>query len=612
MTTTSSLETTAGTGTGLMVRDLTVQTRVSRVPIIEDVSFDVAAGQILGVVGESGSGKSTVGVALLGLARRGLVISGGSVRVAGREVLGLGQNTLRTLRGRQISYVPQDPTSGLNPAMRVGTQLREVLEIHSGVLQPGEHPADRLGTVLTEVDLPASERILRSYPHQLSGGQQQRVGIAMAIIARPALVVFDEPTTGLDVTTQKRVLQTIRELTDRHQMMSVYVSHDLAVVADIADRTAVMYAGRLVELAPTRTLFTAASHPYTDRLIAAAPSAARAEVLIGIPGRPPRPGAWPVGCAFADRCPRVQDDCRAGPIPLIPQSPDHAARCLHPLTAAATRRLNQPVPDLPPISRTGLSARELRVSYGPTRVLHDISFDAPAGQCTAVVGESGSGKTTLSRSLAGLHEQWTGEVYFDGQRLDPVPARRSREQRRNIQYIFQNPFGSLNPRMSVAENLDEPLRYFTRLSRKQRHAKILETLDSVALSAKYLNQMPDQLSGGERQRVAVGRSLTTDPELLICDEITSALDVSVQALLVEQLRQLQQQRHLSLLFVTHNLAVVRSIAQHVVVLSAGRIVESGPVNEVLTRPRHAYTQQLLSDLPDIEHARAAAGAGNPS
>lgn len=586
---------------GLMVRALTVRAKNSHVPIVEDISLDVAPGTILGLVGESGSGKSTVGVALLGLARRGLEISSGAVEVNGQDLLTLNARELSAVRGRVVSYVPQDPASGLNPAIRVEKQLSEVLEIHRGTIESAQTARERVLEVIDEVGLVDAKRILSSYPHQLSGGQQQRIGIAMAIIARPDVVVFDEPTTGLDVTTQKRVLQTIRELTDRHQMTSVYVSHDLAVVADLADETAVLYAGRLVERARTATVFTAPRHPYTAGLVAAAPSVSRAEILHGIAGRPPRPGSWPQGCAFAQRCPDARDDCHAMLPPLAEVAKRHTVRCLHPLSASS-RRIPLAPPAIPPQQGDGLSARRLNVHYGARQVLHDVAFDVLPGECTAVVGESGSGKTTLSRCIAGLHEQWTGDVSYAGERLEAVTDRRGKAQRRQIQYVFQNPYGSLNPRMSVGENLEEPLRFFTALSSRERRAKVVDTLDSVALSAHYLNQMPDQLSGGERQRVAIGRALTIDPSILICDEITSALDVSVQALVVEQLRKLQRERGLSLLFVTHNLAVVRSIAQRVVVLSEGCVVESGSVDDVLRNPQHPYTQQLLRDLPDIETA----------
>jgi peptide/nickel transport system ATP-binding protein len=592
--------------TGLRVTGLTVVSRSRRTPIVEDVSFELLPGQVLGMVGESGSGKSTVAVALLGLARRGLEISSGAVHIDERDVLALSPAQLREARGSVISYVPQDPGAGLNPGHRIGWQLREALTVHRSALSNGQSVDDRVLEVLGEVGLPADPELLHRYPHQLSGGQQQRVAIAMAFAARPRVIVLDEPTTGLDVTTQRRVLDTVRALTERHQVMSVYISHDLAVVAQLADRVAVMYAGRVVEAGPAAQLFTDPRHPYTAGLIAAAPSAVRATTLEGIEGRPPRPGSWPAGCSFADRCHRAQPDCTAHLPDLVAVGPAQEARCFHPVDKGTFKIASRPAPPAVPESTGELEVRELFAHYGATQVLHGVDIDLGSGRCTAVVGESGSGKTTLARCLVGLHDRWQGSVTFDGIAIGPRPQDRSTDLRRKIQYVFQNPYASLNPRMSVGQNIEEPLRHFTRLNRHDRRARVEAILSEVALSTAYADRMPDQLSGGERQRVAVGRALTVEPEILVCDEITSALDVSVQALLVEQLRKLQTERDLSLLFITHNLAVVRSLAQDVVVLEAGRVVEHGPVESVLTDPSHSYTKKLLADLPDLGRIEAVA------
>ena len=455
---------------------------------------------------------------------------------------------------------------------------------------------------MEEVGLPSTEAFLNSYPHQMSGGQQQRVGIAMAFSCRPRVIVLDEPTTGLDVTTQRRVLDTVRELTVEHQVTSVYVSHDLAVVAQLADQTAVLYAGRLVEHADTEAVFRGARHPYAVGLLKAVPSSARSEILVGIEGRPPRPGRWPVGCSFAARCPSAADTCRQE-LPLLRdlgETTPHWVRCHFPEPPVSVDHAKEPVPALSGMPDSVLTVRNLAARYGHLEVLRDVSFDVPAGRCTAIVGQSGSGKTTLARSLVGLHTNWSGDVEFSGATLTTSPQRRTKEQRRTLQYVFQNPYGSLNPRMTVRENLEEPLRYFSKLSRRERTDKVHGILQTVALSSEYAERMPNQLSGGERQRVAVGRALIVDPEVMVCDEITSALDVSVQALLIEQLRQMQTDRGLSMVFITHNLAVVRSIAQEVVVLSDGVIVESGPVDQVLDHPTHEYTQRLLADLPSTE------------
>jgi peptide/nickel transport system ATP-binding protein len=378
------------------------------------------------------------------------------------------------------------------------------------------------------------------------------------------------------------------------------VSHDLAVVAQLAQTTAVMYAGRLVEHGPTIDLFSAARHPYTVGLIKAAPSPERRTVLVGIEGRPPRPGQWPTGCAFADRCPSCQPGCRLALPEMRELAPKHSARCFCPIAATSNpAAAADPVPAVPERDGAALDVSNLFAHYREVEILHGVSFRVNPGRCTAIVGESGSGKTTLARCLIGLHAAWSGDVLFGGEPLAPGFAQRSRDQRRRLQYIFQNPYASLNPRMSVGENLEEPLRFFTGLNRDQRRERIEQVLDSVCLSAGFIDLMPDQLSGGERQRVAVGRALTIDPELMICDEVTSALDVSVQALLVEELRELQIARGLSMVFITHNLAVVSSIAQDVVVLAHGDVVEQGPVEQVLEDPQDSYTRQLLHDLPRL-------------
>jgi peptide/nickel transport system ATP-binding protein len=587
------------------VRELTVCTIGTNVPVVSGVSFSVGAGHTMGLVGESGSGKSTVGVALLGYARRGLEITSGSVRIGGVDILSLDDANVQRARGRIVSYVPQDPASGLNPAHRVGAQLREALSVHREDLDGGEKLDldERVGQLLADVKLPHTEELLRSYPHQLSGGQQQRIGIAIAFACRPRLIVLDEPTTGLDVTTQRHILETINELTQSYGASAVYVSHDLAAVAQIAGETAVMYAGRIVEYAPTLELFSEPRHPYAAGLLAAAPSPDESSRLVGIEGHPPRPGRWPRGCAYANRCPRATSECQLAVPALEPSGPGRLVRCIHPLpTGAAAALAGAPAPLPSAHPGHALAVRDLTANYGGADILHGVSFDVPPGQCTAIVGESGSGKTTLARCLVGLHSSWDGEIRLGDTPLGRSAADRSKDQLRCMQYIFQNPFGSLNPTMTVSENVEEPLRHFERLSPSQRRDRALEILETVCLSHEFADGLPGRISGGERQRVAVGRALIVGPEILVCDEITSALDVSVQALLVEQLRDLQLERGLSMVFITHNLAVVRSIAQNVIVLEHGHVVEAGKVDEVLDNPQHPYTCQLLEDLPRLEAA----------
>lgn len=526
------------------VEGLTVRLTRGNTLIVNDVSFELRRGEVLGLVGESGSGKTTAALALMGYARRGLTISGGTVFVGDRDILSLGDDALQKVRGRVVAYVPQDPASALNPAMKVGAQLREVFTAHPDCLPTGADVDDTVLAILASVRLPDPQRVLGSFPHQLSGGQQQRVGIAMAFAARPELIIFDEPTTGLDVTTQRHFLDTVRQLSADTGVASVYVSHDLPVVAELATQTAVMHHGRIVERGPTREIFEHPQDPYTVALISAIPSVAKAPVTDDS-SSPPRAGA-----------------------------------------ATGT-------------PRTALRAEGLTARYGTRTVLRGVDFTLSTGQCLAVVGESGSGKTTLARSLIGLHTNWSGTVEFDGARLHERSARRTAAQRREIQYIFQSPYNSLNPRKTVGEILEGPLKLFCDFNRTDRLQRITETLTAVSLDSSFINKFPHQLSGGQRQRVSLGRALVVEPTLLICDEITSALDVSVQAAILAEIRALQAKRDLSLLFITHDLGVVRNIAQEVIVLEGGVIVESGSADAVLDTPHHPYTQRLLADLPAL-------------
>jgi peptide/nickel transport system ATP-binding protein len=598
----------------IVVTGLTICLARSPVPVVEEVSFTIPAGQVMGLVGESGCGKSTVGLALLAYARPGLRIASGSVRIGSVDVLALDERALRGARGRLVSYVPQDTTSGLNPAHRVGAQLRESLLVHRDALGEMLGGAtsldDRVRELLEDVRLPATKTFLRSYPHQLSGGQQQRIGIAMAFACRPRVIVLDEPTTGLDVTTQRHVLETIYALTEHYGVTAVYVSHDLAVVAQITQTTAVMYAGRIVEHGPTERVFADPHHPYTLGLLNAAPAPDRTAALVGIQGHPPRPGRWPRGCSFADRCSHCASDCTITLPPLQTVDDMRAVRCLHPLSNRLdTRIAARGVPSPEHHDGVLLRVTGLHADYGRGDVLHDVQFDVQHGRCIAIVGESGSGKTTLARCLVGLHERWRGDVRLDGAELATAARDRTNDQCQRLQYIFQNPYSSLNPTLTVAENIEEPLRHFARaLSGSQRHQRAVDMLSTVALNPEFADHLPGRLSGGERQRVAVARALIVNPDILFCDEITSALDVSVQALLVEQLRELQTERGLAMVFVTHNLAVVRSIAQDVVVLEHGVVVEHGLVDQVLDHPHHRYTQQLLNDIPGwTGHFGALAG-----
>jgi peptide/nickel transport system ATP-binding protein len=584
-------------GVRLKVTDLEVRLGRSGPDVVSEISFAVQAGEVLGLVGESGSGKSTVALALLGHARRGLRITSGQVLLDGVDLLALGPGDLRAVRGARVSYVPQDPSSALNPTLTVGSQLREALRVHPGAI---ERPVDRVVEVMREAYLDPTPEMLRRYPHQLSGGQQQRIALAMAFACRPSLIVLDEPTTGLDVSTQRHVLDTVRSMCSAYGVAAVYVSHDLAVVSGLVSDVAVMYAGRIVEIGSTARLFSEPVHPYTRGLIGAVPSPERAEVLTGIDGQQPRPGRRGAGCSFASRCGYVITDCTAeAPEPVVIAG--RSVRCLraHEIQATHAKRPAAVVCAPASAEAAALSVRVLSASYGSTQVLFDVGFEVPPRSCVAVVGESGSGKTTLARCVSGLHSNWTGEIAFQGAPLARGARQRSKDVLQRVQYIFQNPYTSLNPRKTIGQIIDQQLRQFTDLSYRDRAQRVAEVLEDVSLSQDFVSRYPDQLSGGERQRVAIARALVVQPDLLICDEVTSSLDVSVQAIIVELLRRIQQERQLAMIFITHNLALVRSIAQSAVVLSAGEVAESGPVEQILERPAHPYTIRLMEDVPKL-------------
>jgi peptide/nickel transport system ATP-binding protein len=588
----------------LVVSDLEIGLRHQNVDVVKEVSFSITAGELLGLVGESGSGKTTVALALLGHVRRGLEIKQGEVLLDGLSVLSLKGEPLRAVRGAKVAYIPQDPGAALNPTLRVGTQLREVLGEHPGAVADAEA---RLDEVVIEARLDADPDILRRYPHQLSGGQQQRVAIAMAFACRPSVIVLDEPTTGLDVSVQRHILETVRRMCSSYGVAAVYVSHDLAVVSGLVSQVAVMYAGRIVELGPTSAVFGRPTHPYTRGLLGAVPSPERAEVLLGIEGQPPRPGRRPRGCSFAPRCAYSTDQCRLEP-PAPTRLESTIVRCYRAREIKLAQ--NERVPANPPVPNpesTVLSARGISAWYGNKQVLTDVGLDLASGACIAIVGESGSGKTTLARCIVGLHENWSGEIRFQGSPVARGSRRRPRELLRQVQYVFQNPYTSLNPRKTIGQTLTQTIARLLSIPVAEREGRVLRALEDVSLNADFLDRYPDQLSGGERQRVALARALVAQPELLVCDEVTSALDVSVQAAIVGLLRRQQMERQLGMIFITHNLALARSIAQSAVVLHQGRIVECGPTNEVLDHPKEAYTIGLLQDIPKLTaHGEVAA------
>jgi peptide/nickel transport system ATP-binding protein len=600
MSTTTQSQPTAPT-TAVDVRNLRIELVSGGVDVVDAIMLEVRAGEVLGLVGESGSGKTTVGMALMGYCRPGGHVTDGEVVIDGRDLEGMPAGELRRLRGGTVSYIPQDPGTALNPALRIDRQLTEILEAHAAD-RSAEQVRARVRETLEEVALPSEKEFLRRYPHQLSGGQQQRVAIAMAFACRPHVIVCDEPTTGLDVTTQARVLQTIRELCRSHQVAALYVSHDLAVVAELADHVSVMYSGRIVERGPRDAIFSNPRHPYTRRLLRAVPDLEGKRAVVGIPGRAPLPGQRPTGCFFHPRCDLAIDSCRE----TFPEATEfghgHLVHCYRAADAPAELPTTggESEPTVP--GEVVIAVQNVNAHYGSRHTLFDVDLEVRRNECVALVGESGSGKTTLARCIAGLHKDYTGAVKLNDTELPESARRRTAEARKLIQYVFQNPYASLNPRRTVGQTIARQLNLFFPRAGKENAGRVGECLERVALSAAAANRFPDQLSGGERQRVAIARALAAEPSLLVCDEVTSALDVSVQAAIVDLLRELRAETGLSMLFITHNLALIRTIADRVIVMTEGRIVESGATIDVFNAPSAEYTGKLLANTPTVEAA----------
>jgi peptide/nickel transport system ATP-binding protein len=579
--------------------------------IVEEINLVLRSGEVLGLVGESGSGKTTVALALLGYARAGMEIRG-SVEVGGIDMVAAPDAVRRTARGRVISYVQQDPGASLNPVLRIGTQLRERLRAHDRL--DAENVA-RMREVLQRMQLPGSREFLRRYPHQLSGGQLQRVCIAMAVLCRPRVIVLDEPTTGLDVMTQRHVLELLREVMITEDTAAVYVTHDLAVVEGVADRLAVMYAGMFAEEGPKDAVLRQPLHPYTRRLILSTPSLHSRRPLVGIGGSVLSPKDRSDSCSFAARCEHVMPQCRVRQPELTLEAPDHLVRCVRAVEWAGA---NAAVPaPAPPAGVWGggsgnstaalLEVRSLLAWYAQNEVLHGLGLSVAEGECLAIVGESGSGKTTLARCISGLHVgRAEGALSFDGGDVPLGGAGRSPEIRREIQYIFQSPYGSLNPRHTIGRSIAMPLGVFG-LGGSDRRGAVRELLARVALNPDYESRYPNQLSGGECQRVAIARALAAQPRVLVCDEITSALDVSIQASILELLGGLRREMQLTLLFITHHLALVRTVADRVVIMRGGAIVEEGTAGELLDRPQNSYTRELISSTPVFAAGEPQAG-----
>lgn len=562
--------------------------------VTSDVDIELRSGKILGLAGESGCGKSTTGLSLMGQpAITGLRLDG-SASIDGVDVYGLPNRQVRLLWGNRIAFVAQGAGAALNPVRSIGFQLEEPLRHHHRLTR--KHARERAIELLAKVGIPEPGLALSRFPHQFSGGQQQRIGLAMTTACRPEILILDEPTSALDVTTQQEVNNLIKQLVEEEGTAALYISHDLAMLASLCDDLIVMYAGEVAEHGVAIDVIERPRHPYTAALVDAIPRLGERGLPVGIPGRPPSE-VRTESCAYADRCRFVIDRCRAKHPPLDLVETGRFVRCLRAHELGAI----QPEPRQASRSRTSTHSAALVVlsniscRYGSTVAVDDVSVSILPGGRLGIVGESGSGKSTLLRAIAGLHSPSAGSVVFDGKELAPSVHARPRALRQAIQLVFQDPDTSLNPRQSVAQILARPIILFRpEVSRTDRQAVAADLLSHVRLDPAVLNRRPHELSGGQRQRVAVARAFAARPRVLLCDEIVSALDVSVAASVLELLANLVDENDTAMIFVTHNLAVVASITDEIAVMKEGRIVEQGPTADVIARPRHPYTQQLLA------------------
>ena len=578
--------------------------------IIKDIDFSVARGETVGLVGESGSGKSTVALSLLGYLGGGLSKLNGQSYFGDEKIYDLAPAILQRLRGGRLGLIPQNAGQALTPSLRIKAQLEEAIEFHSDILQADRH--QRLIDLLNYVRLPDPKVILERYPHQLSGGQQQRVAIAMALAGEPEALILDEPTTGLDVTTQAHILELLETLRNERNLAMIFVSHDLGVIARVCSRIVVMYAGEIVESGPVREVLRSPAHPYTRGLLASIPRLSQVAIPVSMEGRPPSPVERISGCSFAPRCHHTKDICRDQRPNFTEMNSLHKARChllseieLKPRSGDEQKRL----PSKKGKMTASLQDVEIRydkptfisklISSKPISVatVQGVNFEIHSGETTALVGESGSGKSTILKALSGLVPASSGRIVgADGNDMPATVEGRSKEEKRRIQIVFQNPDASLNPRATVEEILTMPLRLYENLNGRALRDRIVELLFDVRLGPEYMRKFPGQMSGGEKQRIGIARAFAARPDLILCDEVTSALDVSVQAAVLNLLVNLQSRTGTAILFVSHDLAVVRAIADRVVVLYQGRICESGPVENVFAEPSHPYTKTLINAI----------------
>lgn len=595
----------------LKFENLGVQYRVKGVArqVLDGVSFEIGRGEAYGLVGESGCGKSTAAFAALRYLPRNGSVNRGRILIDGQDIGKLTGPDLRKLRRVSVAMVYQDPGKSLNPSLTIGQQVQEVFEL-AGV--PRAEWRACVENALSKVQISDPGLVIGRYPHQLSGGMQQRVAIAMAIASNPALLVLDEPTTGLDATVEAEVLDLIRHLRRELSTAILFISHNLAVIASMCDRVGVLYAGRLVEEARTEEIFRAPRHPYTAGLLSCLPEAGRSKdkaPLATIPGFLPVPGEVITGCVFASRCAVAEELCRTTE-PELRREAGRASKCHFPERAMAlpvAAQVTTPRPS-PQKSAPILEIAGLAKSFGHgdarQRVLSDVGIELRKGETLGLVGESGSGKTTLARCILGLLQPDPGSTLrFAGEALAGTTGKRSREQVKSIQIVFQNPDSALNRSHSVRRMLERTISLLVGLKGAAREARVQDLAQGVRLTGRHLASLPRQLSGGLKQRAAIARAFASDPQVLICDEPTSALDVSVQAAILNLLAELQARTEVSYVLISHDLGVVRYLSDRIAVMYLGQVLEVGPAEAVFSGPHHPYTSALMSSVPSINEPK---------
>ncbi len=602
-------------GSLLNVDSLNVEFRVAggSIKALRDVSMTIDEGETVGVVGESGSGKSTLALAIVRYLDNNARVPSGTIEFKGRDMYALSKEELKGIRGNELAHVAQNAARALNPSLTIGAQIREAIELHQDV-SGKEEAMERVYEVLAEVNIPNPPGTAERYPHELSGGQQQRALIAMGLSCNPDCLILDEPTTGLDVTTQAKLLDLIEELKTESEVGIMLITHNLAVVSQIADRVYILYAGEMMEYGRVDEVFNEPSNPYTQALLATTPEQGKNKELRPIPGQIPELEEVPDGCIFADRCDFATDDCRTGDIPLESLSESHSTRCIRTETVlenpieVETAPIRTSTPGDTILEAKGLSKyydqgtflQNWLQDHEPVKAVQDVDIAVGEGETMGLVGESGCGKSTLGRVLLGLHDATEGEVLYRGTSLQELSKTQRREFNSECQIVFQDPEASLNPRKKIKGVIARPLKLFTDLDEAGRDERVTELLEQVNLPKDLKEKYPHEISGGQQQRVAIARAFATNPSLIVLDEPVSSLDVSVQASILDLLLELQDEYGTSYLVVSHDMGVIEAIADRLAVMYLGEIAEQGLLDEVVEPPFHPYTRSLLSAIPDLD------------